>query len=258
MRLKCLVLQKFVNQINLSDRKEVYKCICYSGSAENTNFLQGDIMQITKKNMIESQLKPEGISCLNTIDCISRVNREDFTPIEFMNLAYAEYDIPLNSDYSMLKPLIVAKILQLLEITKSDVVLEIGTGSGYLTSCLSLMGKFVDTVDIDPLMLEKSKIAHKNNNITNIHYAHEDIFSNWSPKKNYDVIVVNGSIESRIKKLEDVLRVNGRMFAVIGQYPVMHASLIERVSENKLLSNQVFETLLDPLKNINKKKCLNF
>lgn len=54
------------------------------------------------------------------------------------------------------------------------------------------------------------------------------------------------------------MRVNGRMFAVIGQYPVMHANLIERVSENKLLSNQVFETLLDPLKNINKKKCLNF
>jgi len=215
-------------------------------------------MQITKKNMIESQLKPEGISCLNTIDCISGVNREDFTPTEFINLAYAEYDIPLNRDYSMLKPLIVAKILQSLKITKNDVILEIGTGSGYLTSCLSLMGKSVDTLDIDPLMLEKSKIAHKINNATNINYAHEDIFSNWSPKKNYDVIVITGSIESRIKKLEDVLRVNGRMFAVIGQYPVMHANLIERVSENKLLSNQLFETILDPLKNINKKNYLNF
>jgi len=215
-------------------------------------------MQITKKNMIESQLMPEGISCLNTINCISAVNREDFTPIEFINSAYAEYDIPLNKDYSMLKPLMVAKILQLLKIAKNDIVLEIGTGSGYLTSCLSLMGKSVDTLDIDPLMLEKSKIAHKINNATNINYAHEDIFSNWSPKKNYDVIVVTGSIESRIKKLEDVLKVNGKMFAVIGQYPVMHANLIERVSENKILSNQLFETILDPLKNINKTNYLNF
>ena len=208
--------------------------------------------------MIESQLMPEGISCHNTINCISRVNREDFTPIEFTSLSYAEYDIPLNNDYSMLKPLIVAKILQLLRVARSDIVLEIGTGSGYLTSCLSLMGKSVDTLDIDPLMLEKAKIAHKNNNATNINYVHEDIFSNWSPKKKYDVIVVTGSIASRIKKLESALKVDGRMFAVIGEHPVMHANLIERVSENKILSDQVFETTLDPLKNISKKKYLNF
>ena len=50
---------------------------------------------IDKKNMIESQLRPEGISCQNTIDCISRVNREDFVPAEFKNLSYAEYDICL-------------------------------------------------------------------------------------------------------------------------------------------------------------------
>ena len=215
-------------------------------------------MQITKKNMIESQLRPEGISCLNTISCISKINREDFTPIEFASLSYAEYDIPLNNDYSMLKPLIVAKILQLSRVTKSDVVLEIGTGSGYLTFCLSLMGKSVDTVDINPLMLEKAKISHKNNNATNINYVHEDIFSNWSPEKKYDVIVITGSIVSRIKKLEDALKVNGRMFAVIGEYPVMHANLIKRVSVNKILSEQVFETILDPLKNINKKNYLNF
>ena len=201
---------------------------------------------------------PEGISCHNTINCISRVNREDFTPIEFTTLSYAEYDIPLNNDYSMLKPLIVAKILQLLRVARSDIVLEIGTGSGYLTSCLSLMGKSVDTLDIDPLMLEKAKIAHKNNNATNINYVHEDIFSNWSPKKKYDVIVVTGSIASRIKKLESALKVDGRMFAVIGEHPVMHANLIERVSENKILSDQVFETTLDPLKNISKKNYLNF
>jgi len=215
-------------------------------------------MQVTKKNMIESQLKPEGISCHNTINCISRVNREDFTPIDFKSLSYAEYDIPLNNDYSMLRPLIVAKILQLLSVTRSDVVLEIGTGSGYLTSCLSLMGKSVDTLDIDPLMLEKAKVSHKNHNATNINYVHEDIFSNWSPEKKYDVIVVTGSIASRIKKLEDALKVNGRMFAVIGEYPVMHANLIKRVSVNKILSEQVFETILDPLKNINKKNYLNF
>ena len=77
-------------------------------------------MRITKKNMIESQLKPEGITCLDTIDCISKINREDFVPEKYADSSYAEFDIPLGNNYFMLRPITVAKILQLLEIKKSD------------------------------------------------------------------------------------------------------------------------------------------
>ena len=77
-------------------------------------------MQVTKKNMIESQLKPEGISCSKTIDCISRVNREDFVPNKYKASSYAEYDIPLANNYSMLRPVISAKILQLLKINQNE------------------------------------------------------------------------------------------------------------------------------------------
>ena len=215
-------------------------------------------MQIDKKNMIESQLKPEGISCINTIDCISRVNREDFVPAEFKSLSYAEYDIPLRNKYSMLKPLIAAKILQSLNINKNDEILEIGTGSGYLTCCLSLMGKSVDTLDIDIDMIESAKKSHNHYNTYNINYLNEDIFSSWTPERNYDVIIITGSIDSRIEKLENALKDNGRMFVVIGKQPVMHANIIERVSETKLFCSQSFETTLDPLSNANKKKSLNF
>ena len=215
-------------------------------------------MQIDKKNMIESQLKPEGISCQNTIDCISRVNREDFVPEEFKNLSYAEYDIPLRNEYSMLKPLMTAKILQLLNIDKDDEILEIGTGSGYLTCCLSIMGKSVDTLDIDANMLESAKKSHNHYNIFNVNYLSGDVFSNWTPEKNYDVIVLTGSIESRVEKLEVALKDSGRMFAVIGKQPVMYANIIERVSGTKLLCNQSFETTLESLNNFNKKNYLNF
>ena len=208
--------------------------------------------------MIESQLRPEGISCVDTLDCISKINREDFVPEEFLSLSYAEYDIPLKNNYNMLRPLIVAKILQLLKISKDDEILEIGTGSGYLTCCLSFMGKFVDTLDIDPYMLKEAKKSHSQYNICNINYINEDIFSNWSPEKNYDVIILTGSIDSRIEKLENSLGNNGRMFAVIGSYPVMNVNIIERVSKSKLLCDQSFETILDPLNNINKKGYLNF
>lgn len=215
-------------------------------------------MKITKKNMIESQLKPEGISCLDTIDCISKVNREDFVPKKYIDSSYAEFDIPLDNDYLMLRPITVAKILQLLAISKKDEILEIGTGTGYLTCCLSILGKSVDTVDIDAEMQANARISISNYNLYNIRYTNEDVFSNWAPKKKYDVIVLTGSIDSRIKKLEDSLNLNGRMFAVTGSYPVMDVNIIKRVSEKKLIIDQAFETTLEPLRNIYKKSCLNF
>jgi protein-L-isoaspartate(D-aspartate) O-methyltransferase len=215
-------------------------------------------MQVTKKNMIESQLKPEGISCSKTIDCISRVNREDFVPNKHKASSYAEYDIPLANNYSMLRPVISAKILQLLKINKNDKILEIGTGTGYLSCCLSMMGKTLDTVDIDKDIQSKAKESHGVYNLYNINYINEDVFSIWTPQKKYDVIVFTGSVDSRIDKLEDALNINGRMFVVIGKYPVMNANLIKRVSEKKLVLEQLFETTLDPLKNINKKNYLNF
>ena len=69
-------------------------------------------MQIAKTNMIESQLKPEGINCAKTIDCISQINREDFIPEKYMNLSYSEYDVPLYGNYSMLRPVIVRAVYQ--------------------------------------------------------------------------------------------------------------------------------------------------
>ena len=215
-------------------------------------------MQVTKKNMIESQLKPEGISCSKTIDCISKVNREDFVPNKYKASSYAEYDIPLSNNYSMLRPVISAKILQLLKINKNDKILEIGTGTGYLSCCLSMMGKTLDTVDIDKDIQSKAKESHGVYNLYNINYINEDVFSIWTPQKKYDVIVFTGSVDSRIDKLEDALNINGRMFVVIGKYPVMNANIIKRVSEKKLVLEQSFETTLDPLKNINKKNYLNF
>ncbi|MBT7543491.1 MAG: protein-L-isoaspartate O-methyltransferase [Gammaproteobacteria bacterium] len=215
-------------------------------------------MHIAKKNMIESQLKPEGISCLKTLDCISQINREHFVPQNFMDLSYAEYDIPLKNSFLMLKPLMVAKILQLLKITKNDEVLEIGTGSGFLTCCLSQMSKSVDTMDIDIEMIESAKMSNNNYKTYNINYIHQDIFSNWTPDKNYDVIVITGSVDKRIEKLEIALKKNGRMFVVIGNKPIMNANIIERISNNKLVCDQLFETILDPLTNINKKNHLIF
>ena len=215
-------------------------------------------MQIAKTNMIESQLKPEGINCAKTIDCISQINREDFIPEKYMNLSYSEYDVPLYGNYSMLRPVMIGKILQSLKIKKTDRVLEVGTGSGYLTCCLSMMGHSVDTVDINKNMIQRAKKIHSSYNIHNINYLNKDIYSNWIPEKNYDVIIITGSIVSRIKKLENLLNLDGKMFVVIGKNPVMTANIISRVSTDKVICSQLFETLIEPLENINERKDLIF
>ena len=114
-------------------------------------------MRVTKKNMIESQLKPEGISCPETINCISKVDREDFVPKEFVDSSYAEYDIPLGNNYSMLRPIITAKILQLLKIAKGDEILEIGTGSGLISlCCLKAGSKRVVATDVNSNAIENA------------------------------------------------------------------------------------------------------
>ena len=215
-------------------------------------------MQIAKTNMIESQLKPEGINCAKTIDCISQINREDFIPEKYMNLSYSEYDVPLYGNYSMLRPVMIGKILQSLKIKKTDRVLEVGTGSGYLTCCLSMMGHSVDTVDINKNMIQRAKKIHSSYNIHNINYLNKDIYSNWIPEKNYDLIIITGSIVSRIKKLENLLNLDGKMFVVIGKNPVMTANIISRVSTDKVICSQLFETLIEPLENINERKDLIF
>ena len=215
-------------------------------------------MQIAKTNMIESQLKPEGINCEKTIDCILQINREDFIPEKYINLSYSEYDIPLYDNYSMLRPVMIGKILQSLKIKKTDTILEVGTGSGYLTCCLSILGSSVDTLDISKDMIQRAKKIHSYYNIHNINYIKKDIYSNWIPKKNYDVIVITGSIPKRIKKLENLLNIDGRMFAVIGKNPVMIANIISRMSSDKVICSQLFETLIEPLENINEKKDLIF
>ena len=113
-------------------------------------------------------------------------------------------------------------------------------------------------MDIDNGIQAKAKSSINNYNLYNISFINEDVFSNWIPKKKYDVIVLTGSTDTRVEKLEDSLNQDGRMFVVTGNYPVMDVNIIRRVSEKKLIIDQAFETTLDPLKNIYKKSRLNF
>ena len=211
-------------------------------------------LNIEKNNMINGLLKALGINCPNTLSCLSKIRREDFAPHNYKELSYADIDIPINSKYSMIKPTYAAKILQQLKINNSSTVLEIGTGTGYFTACLSHLSKHVDTVDIDEKLLISAEKKLKKLIHNNIRFYNEDIFSKWQPKNKYNFIVVNGSVITRISKLESFLEDNGKMFVVIGEYPFMKGHIIEKVQNNKFLSESVFEIVLEPLSNQESKK----
>ena len=204
-------------------------------------------MQITKKNMIESQLRPEGISCLNTISCISKINREDFTPTEFASLSYAEYDIPLNNDYSMLKPLIVAKILQLSRLTKSDVVLEVGTGSGYQAAILSKLARRVYTLDRHRRLVREAREIFDTLDLNNITALTSDGSFGLLEQAPFDRIIVTAAAEDPPGPLLAQLKMGGIMVVPVGQSDTVQSLIKVQKTEDGLEYSELRPVRFVPL-----------
>ena len=113
-------------------------------------------------NMLEGQLKPNGITCTKVIQTVLEIDRSLFIPEKYHNIAFSDVDIPLYDTYSIPKPLLASKLLQEMDLKKSDKVLEVGTGSGYLTACIAKNVKEVVTIDINEGLINKAKSLHAN------------------------------------------------------------------------------------------------
>ena len=202
-------------------------------------------------NMVEQQVRPWDVLDPRVLDVISEIPRENFTPDEYKNLAYVDTRIPLgsykNHPCTMANPVIDGRILQELNIQDEDLVLEIGTGSGYLTACLARLGRHVDTVDINE---ELTAMAEKNLHalgINNINLATGDASKGWTQKRNYDVIVISAAMKTIPESYKKLLKPGGRMFIVTGDAPVMTAHLVTRTDENKWTIEDLFETSIEPM-----------
>jgi len=148
----------------------------------------------------------------------------------------------------MLHPKMEARILQEVGIRNTDVVLEVGAGSGYMAALLASRGEFVHTVDIDPALADLARRNLRQARVVNVTVDTGDASEGWSSASPYDVIVISGSLPRLPATFLQQLRLGGRLFAFIGETPVMHAQLITRTADKAFTTINLFETVVAPLK----------
>ena len=202
-------------------------------------------------NMVEQQVRPWDVLNPRVLDVISEVPRENFTPDEYKNLAYVDTRIPLGSyeehPCDMSNPNIEGRILQALDVQDNDLVLEIGTGSGYLTACLAKLGRHVDSVDINEDMTAMAEKNLQSLNIDNVNLSAGDASKGWEQKRNSDVIAITAAMESIPDSYKKLLKPGGRLFVVTGEPPAMTAQLVTRTGENSWTVEDLFETSIEPM-----------
>lgn len=199
-------------------------------------------------NMIEQQIRPWDVLDARVLDMLKLVRREQFVPAASKALAFVDTEIPLGYGTTMWQPKIEARALQALSLKPTDSVLEVGTGSGYLTALLARMAGQVTSVEIEP---ELNAIAVRNlsaHHIDNVTLQVGDAAQHWGEAE-YDAIVLTGSVPLVPEAYKNQLKVGGRLFAVVGDAPAMQAQLITRIAADVFESSTLFETDVAPLKN---------
>ncbi|MDD3448400.1 MAG: protein-L-isoaspartate O-methyltransferase [Gammaproteobacteria bacterium] len=206
-------------------------------------------MERARFNMVEQQVRPWEVLDQRVLDLLGSVPREAFVPAAYRALAFADLELPIGHDQVMLPPRTQARALQSLDIRAADRVLEVGTGSGYLTALLARLAHHVYSVEIIP---ELAGLASRNlaaAGVANVTVETGDAAAGWPSHAPYDAILVGGAMAAVPDSLREQLRPGGRMFVVVGVEPVMEARLITRAGENQWTDEVLFETLIPPLAN---------
>lgn len=198
-------------------------------------------------NMIEQQIRPWNVLDEDVLAMLHVVKREQFVPKAYENLAFADVEIPLPGGEAMLNPKVEARMVQEIAVKKHENVLEIGTGSGYMTALLAHTAAHVTSVEIQPesVTLAKENLARAG--VINVSVEEGNGAQGWSMGTQYDVIVVSGGLPVLPEALVKQLKVGGRMIAILGEAPAMSCQLITRTSETAHDAVKVFETLAKPL-----------
>lgn len=200
-------------------------------------------------NMIEQQIRPWEVLDPTVLATLGQLKREDFVPAAYRELAFADLELPIAAGQTMLAPRVEARFLQELALKKTDKVLEIGTGTGYMAALLAALTEHVVTVEINPELAATAKQNLANAGIDNVSIEIGDGAQGWSARGPYDVIVVSGSLPEVPPALLQQLRRGGRLAVVVGAAPVMTAEVITCTAEGVFNSIKVFETVIAPLAN---------
>lgn len=206
-------------------------------------------LEETRLNMVTQQIRTWNVLDDSVLDLLYKIRREEFVPAENRAMAFVDMEAPLGYGQVMLTPKMEARILQELHINKTDKILEVGSGSGYLTALLAEKGAHVYSVEIVPELKTMAENNLKPYNITNITIEQGDAAQGWSKHGPYDVIVLTASTPVLPDTFLKSLNPGGRLFAIVGEDPAMAASLITCVAPGECTTKKLFETCTIPLIN---------
>ena len=204
-------------------------------------------MEQARFNMIEQQIRPWEVLDPEVLDILAMVRREVFVPEALKALAFADLELPIGNGQTMLSPKIEARVLQEAGVRSTDIVLEVGSGSGYMAALLASKAEYVHTVEIDPVLAETARRNLRQAGVSDVSVESGDAALGWSGPSPYDVSVLSGSLPELPDAFLQQLKPGGRLMAFIGTAPVMQARLIIRSDDQAFNSINLFETVLPAL-----------
>lgn len=210
-----------------------------------------------RQQMVEQQIRAWDVFEVTVLDAIQALPREQFVGSRFAQLAYADTEIPLKHGQKMMKPIVEGRLLQALELNRSHSVLEIGTGSGYLTACLAALAGDVTSIDYYQDFVDQATGRLSDLGIDNVTIECMDAMA-AQPEGQFDAIAVTGSMPRPDQRLLASLKPGGRMFVITGDSPAMSAELVTRGDGEEWQAKTLFETDIAPLLNVESTPAFSF
>jgi protein-L-isoaspartate(D-aspartate) O-methyltransferase len=201
-----------------------------------------------RTQMVNQQVRAWDVLDPAVLSVLTQVPREQFVPPRFRDLAFADTEIPLGAGQVMMTPQVEGRLLQALAIRGTDRVLEVGTGSGFLTACLARLGSRVTSLEILPELADTARRTLRGVATWNAEVRTEDVFQ-YRPGEPYDVIAVTGSVPQEDPRFQHWLADGGRLFVVVGENPLMQARLVTRQGPEQWTTTTLFETSVPALLN---------
>lgn len=200
-----------------------------------------------RKQMVGQQIRGWDVLDPDVVDVMSRLPREHFVPEQYRNLAYADSEIPIGHGQIMLRPSVQGRVLQAAQVQHGERVLEIGTGSGYLSACLAALGGEVRSLEYHEDLANGAKKSLNATGNEGVVVVREDAHTLDADGAEYDVIIVTGSLPEADGSFMRRLALNGRLVWFLGQAPAMRAEIVTRVEDEEWRREGLFETVVPPL-----------
>lgn len=192
--------------------------------------------------MVENQVRGWEVLDTRVLDVLHGVRREDFVPTAYRNMAFADLALPLGHGEVMMKPVVEGRALQALALQGGEEVLEIGTGSGFLTACLARLARRVTSVDLHADFVEAAQGRLAAAGIDNVQLTVAEAVNDYRPQGVFDAVVVTGAVDAVPERFVHWLRPGGRMFVIRGRSPAMEAVLLHHEGEGRFREESLFET----------------